>query len=80
MEINTVITRRTNDCHDNSRLSWRNLLQHGQYFIHDEPLVKVLEELADADESVDPDGQEVGADAQLLDAWKKGIFHGLIVK
>jgi len=55
-------------------------LQHGQYFIHDEPLVKVLEELADADESVDPDGQEVRADAQLLDAWKKGIFHGLIVK
>jgi hypothetical protein len=55
-------------------------LQHRQDFIHDEPLVKVLEELADADESVDTDGQEVGADAQLLDTWKKGILHCLVVK
>ena len=40
----------------------------------------MLEEFADADESVDPDGQEVGADAQLLDARQKGILHGLVVK
>ena len=70
----------TNDCHDNSRFPGRYLLQHWQNLIHDQPLVQVLEQLADADQSVDSDREEVGVDAQLLDAGQQGIFHSLVIE
>ena len=77
---NTKVNLITNDCHDNSRFPGRYLLQHWQNLIHDQPLVQVLEQLADADQSVDSDREEVGVDAQLLDAGQQGIFHSLVIE
>ena len=40
----------------------------------------MLEQFANADESVDSHGQETGADAELLDARKESILHCLVVE
>ena len=40
----------------------------------------MLEQLPDADERVDPNGQQVGVDAQLLDARQQRVLHRLVVE
>ena len=44
------------------------------------PLVHVLQQLADADERVDPDGEEGGGGAEVLDPWQQGGLQGLAVQ
>ena len=55
-------------------------MHHGQDLIDDQPLVQTAQELADADEAVDANGEQRGRDAELLDPGEHSILHGLVVK
>ena len=52
-------------------------MQHGENVVQDQPLVQMLEELADANQAVDTDRQQTRVDAKLLDPRKQGSFRGL---
>ena len=52
-------------------------MQHGENVVEDQPLVQMLEELADANQAVDTDRQQTRVDAKLLDPRQQGCLGSL---
>ena len=52
-------------------------MQHGENVVQDQPLVQMLEELADANQAVDTDRQQTRVDAKLLDPRQQGCLGSL---